>query len=148
MNVKSVRNSPQVTKFFTLFLFAYACFIVKPLHISQTREAVQDPMHAVVNVLSVRANLVSFWRVTLLQGDHKFSVLLMITIQKVASNVQSGPRQSPDFIHTPKCFLEDRVQYSTVHIPNVFCDGHLQITSFLYCNLQVHTDFLITLYVC
>jgi hypothetical protein len=25
--------------------------------------------------------------------------------------------------------LEDRVQYSTVHIPNVFCDGHLQIIS-------------------
>ena len=25
------------------------------------------------------------------------------------------------FIDTPKCVLEDRVQYSTVHIPNVFC---------------------------
>jgi hypothetical protein len=23
--------------------------------------------------------------------------------------------------------LEDRVQYSTVHVPNVFCDGHLRI---------------------
>jgi hypothetical protein len=31
---------------------------------------------------------------------------------------------------TPNCVLEDRVQYSTVHIPNVFCDGHLQIIYF------------------
>ena len=33
------------------------------------------------------------------------------------------------FIDTPNCVLEDRVQYSMVHIPNVFCDGHLQIIS-------------------
>ena len=45
------------------------------------------------------------------------------------------------------CVLEDRVQYSTVHIPNVFCDGHLQLIScVLYCNRQVHRDILITLY--
>jgi len=31
------------------------------------------------------------------------------------------------FIDTPNCVLEDRVQYITVHIPNVFCDRHLQI---------------------
>jgi hypothetical protein len=33
---------------------------------------------------------------TILQGDQKVSVHLMITIQKVTSNVQSVPRQSPD----------------------------------------------------
>jgi len=31
-----------------------------------------------------------------IQGDQKFSVHLMITIQKVTCNVQSVPRQSPD----------------------------------------------------
>jgi hypothetical protein len=31
-----------------------------------------------------------------IQGDQKVSVHLMITIQKVTSNVQSVPRQSPD----------------------------------------------------
>jgi len=31
------------------------------------------------------------------------------------------------FIDTPNCVLEDRVQYSTVHIPNVFCDDHRQL---------------------
>jgi hypothetical protein len=31
-----------------------------------------------------------------IQGDQKVSVHLMITIQKVISNVQSVPRQSPD----------------------------------------------------
>jgi hypothetical protein len=41
------------------------------------------------------------------------------------------------FIDTPNCVLKDRVQYSMVHIPNVFCDGYL----------QVHRDFLITLYI-
>jgi hypothetical protein len=52
-----------------------------------------------------------------IQGDQKVSVHLMITIQKVTSNVQSD---------TPNCVLEDRVQCSTV-IPNVLCDGHLQL---------------------
>jgi hypothetical protein len=32
----------------------------------------------------------------LIQGDQKVSVYLMITIQKVTSNVQRVPRQSPD----------------------------------------------------
>jgi hypothetical protein len=31
-----------------------------------------------------------------IQGDQKVSVHVMITIQKVTSNVQSVPRQSPD----------------------------------------------------
>jgi hypothetical protein len=33
-----------------------------------------------------------------IEGDLKVSVNLMITIQKVTSNVQSVPRQSPTFI--------------------------------------------------
>jgi hypothetical protein len=37
---------------------------------------------------------------THIQGDQIVSVNLMITIQKVTSNVQSVPRQSPD-IDTP-----------------------------------------------
>jgi hypothetical protein len=36
-----------------------------------------------------------------IQGDQKVSVHLMITIQKVASNVQSVPRQSPDIHWQP-----------------------------------------------
>jgi hypothetical protein len=47
-----------------------------------------------------------------------------------------SPASLETFINTPNCVLEDRVQYSTVHIPNVFCNGHR----------QVHSDFLITLY--
>jgi hypothetical protein len=56
------------------------------------------------------------------------------------------------FIGTPNCVLEDRVQYTTVHIPNVFCDGNLQIINCMgivriHCVFhQVHRDFLITLY--
>ena len=59
-----------------------------------------------------------------------------------------SPASLQTFIDTPNCVLEDRVQYSTVHIPNVFCDCHLQLVScVLYCNRQVHRDFLITLYI-
>ena len=33
-------------------------------------------------------------------------------------------------VDTPKCVLEDRVQYSMVHILNVLYDGHLQLIDF------------------
>jgi hypothetical protein len=51
----------------------------------------------------------------------------MITIRKVTSNVQSAPVSLQTCIDTPNCVLDDRVLYNTVHIPNVFCDGHLQL---------------------
>jgi hypothetical protein len=38
-----------------------------------------------------------------------------------------SPASLQTFIDTLSCILEDLVQYSTVYIPNVFCDGHLQI---------------------
>jgi hypothetical protein len=40
-----------------------------------------------------------------------------------------SPAYLQTFIDTSNCVLEDRVQYSTVHITNVFCDGHFQIIS-------------------
>jgi hypothetical protein len=57
-----------------------------------------------------------------------------------------SPASLQTFIDTPNCVLEDRVQYSTVHTPNVFCDDH-RFACFLYCNHQVHRDFLIILYI-
>jgi hypothetical protein len=54
---------------------------------------------------------------------------------QVMFKVSPGGLQT--FIDTSNCVLEDRVQYSTVHIPNVFCDGHLQlINCVLYCDRQ------------
>ena len=47
-----------------------------------------------------------------------------------------SPASLQTFNNTPNCVLEDRVHYSAVHIPNVFCDGHR----------QVHRNFVITLY--
>jgi hypothetical protein len=44
--------------------------------------------------------------------------------------VPPPPSSLTTFIDTPNCVLEDRVQYSMVRIPNVFCDGHLQIINF------------------
>jgi hypothetical protein len=46
------------------------------------------------------------------------------------------------FIDMPNCVLEDRVQYRTVHIPNVFCDGHLQIMNCVRI-VRIHWVFLI-----
>jgi hypothetical protein len=63
-----------------------------------------------------------------------------------------SPANLQIFIDTQSCVLEDRVQYSRVHFPNVFCVGHLLTINcvgnacFLYCNYQVRRDFLITLY--
>ena len=57
------------------------------------------------------------------------------------------PPSLKTFIDTPNCVLEDSVQYSTVKIPNVFCDGRLQLINYVYCNRQVHTELLITLYI-
>jgi hypothetical protein len=58
---------------------------------------------------------------------------------------KQSPASPQTFIDTPNCVLEDRAQYSTVHIPNV-CDGHIQIINCVYYNRQVHRDLLITLY--
>jgi len=41
------------------------------------------------------------------------------------------PASIQTFIDTANCVLEDRDQYSAVHIPNVFCDGHLQLINFV-----------------
>jgi hypothetical protein len=55
-----------------------------------------------------------------------------------------SPASLPTFIDTPNCVLKDRVQYSTVHIPNVFCDGHLQIINCVRI-VRIHRVFHRTL---
>ena len=57
-----------------------------------------------------------------------------------------SPARLQTFVDMPKCVLEDRVQYSRVLIPNVFCDGHLQLISCVGIFRQVYRDFLNTLY--
>jgi len=42
-----------------------------------------------------------------------------------------SPASHQTFIDTPNCVLEDRVQYSTVHIPNVFWDETVYNTVFV-----------------
>jgi hypothetical protein len=44
------------------------------------------------------------------------------------------------FIDTSNCVIEDRVQYSTVHIRNVFCGYNLQIISCLGI-VRIHWGF-------
>ena len=91
-------------------------------------------MHREVIVVFMNKN-------TGLQGDPKSVVVL---------SLPPPPYGLQTIIDTPNCVLEDRVQYSTVHIPKVFCDGHFQFISCVGdCSntlSQVYTDFLITLY--
>jgi hypothetical protein len=47
--------------------------------------------------------------------------------RKIQVMFKVSPASLQTFTDTPNCVLEDRVQYSTVHIPNVFCDDHLQL---------------------
>jgi hypothetical protein len=65
--------------------------------------------------------------VQIIQGDQKVSVHLMITIQKVTSNVQSVPCQSPD-----RWLIGDWN-----------CLKYCISACFLFCNHQVHRDFLV-----
>jgi len=51
-----------------------------------------------------------------------------------------SPASLQIFIDTLICVLEDRVQQSMVYIPNVFCDGHLQLINCVGI-VQIHWDF-------
>jgi hypothetical protein len=55
-----------------------------------------------------------------------------------------SPANLETYIDTPNCALGDRVQYSTVHIPNVFCDGQLKLFKILllvFCTVIIrHTE--------
>jgi hypothetical protein len=65
--------------------------------------------------------------VVLIQGDQKVFVHLISQYRKLHVMFKVSTANLQTFVDTPYCVLEDRVQYSTVHIPNVYCDGHLQI---------------------
>jgi hypothetical protein len=91
-----------------------------------------------------------------IQDDKKYSVHLMITIQKVTSNVQSAPRYC---LAQSDCLAADRqgqgdtrltLTPSAIHNSNYVImesdwNSFKYFCVFLYCN-QVHRDFLITLY--
>jgi hypothetical protein len=94
----------------------------------------------------------AIWHLTSdIQRDQKVSVHLMITIQKVASNIQRTPCQSPDIHHQGQG--DTRLTLMPSVIPN---SNYIIMVSdwnflkyfclFLYYNYQVFRDFLITLY--
>jgi hypothetical protein len=62
-----------------------------------------------------------------IQSDKKFLCTWLSQYRKLQVIFKMSPASLQTFIDTPNCVLEDRVQYSTVHTSNVFCDGHLQI---------------------
>jgi hypothetical protein len=63
------------------------------------------------------------------QGDQKVFVTWWLQYIKLQVMLKVSPASLQTFIDTPNCVLEDRVQYTTVHTPNVFCDVHLQIVN-------------------
>jgi hypothetical protein len=59
-----------------------------------------------------------------------------------------SPASLQTFIDTPNCVLEDRVQNSTVHIPNVFCDGHLKLSNCVGIVIVRRTETFWSLCIC
>jgi hypothetical protein len=53
-----------------------------------------------------------------------------------------SPASLQTFIDTPNCVLKDRVQYSTVHIPNVLSDDHPQIINCVGI-VRIHSVFFV-----
>ena len=69
------------------------------------------------------------YSVTLYRVIKKFLSTWWLQYRKLQVKFKVSPTSLQTFIDTSNCVLEDPVQYSKVHIPNVFCDGHLQIIS-------------------
>jgi hypothetical protein len=88
-----------------------------------------------------------------IQDDQKSLCTWWLQYRKLQVMFKVSTVSLQTFIDMPNCVLKDRAQYSTVHIPNVFCDGPssnhqlcrdcLNTLSCLYCNHQVHRDVLI-----
>jgi hypothetical protein len=76
-----------------------------------------------------------------IQGDQKVSVHLMITIQKVPSNVQCPPASLQTFIDTGLTLTLSVIPNSNyvIMVSDWNCLNYFCI--FLYCNHQVHRDF-------
>ena len=87
-----------------------------------------------------------------IQSDQKVSVHLMISIQKVTSNVQNVLRQFPDiYWHAELCSRRPCSVKHGLHSEYILWWNCLKccifcVFFFLYCNRQVHRDFLITVY--
>jgi len=62
-----------------------------------------------------------------MQGDQKSLWTWWLQYRKLQVMFKVSLASLQTFIDMPNCVFEDRVQYSTVHIPIVFCDGHLQL---------------------
>jgi hypothetical protein len=76
----------------------------------------------------------------IIQGDQKVSVHLTITIQKVTSNVQSVPHQSPDiYWQTPSVFPNSNY---VIVVSDWNCLKYF-LSVFLYCNHQVKIFLLV-----
>jgi hypothetical protein len=65
-----------------------------------------------------------------------------IQYRKLQVMFKVSPASLQTFIDTPICVLQDCCQYSTVHIPSVFCADHLQ-TIFCLGSVQIPWVFFI-----
>jgi len=71
-------------------------------------------------------NIISSLRLLLHRVNKKTLCTWWLQYRKLQVMFKVSPASLQTFIDTPNCVLEDRVQYSTVHIPNVFYEGHRQ----------------------
>ena len=70
--------------------------IIKLIKIQEIFQGTFKLISIMRQVLYLRRQIIEHPNPRIIQGDQKISVHLMITIQKVTSNVQSAPHKSPD----------------------------------------------------
>jgi hypothetical protein len=94
-----------------------------PINLSSGLNDLFPPQRVVTRTISLPVFCSSF----LYRVIKKFLWTWWLQYRKLQVMFTVSPASLQTFIDTPNCVLEDRVQYSTVHIPNVFYDDRIQI---------------------
>jgi hypothetical protein len=76
----------------------------------------------------------------------KYLYTWRLQYRKLQVMFKVSPASLQTFIDTPNCVIDERVQYSAVRIPNVFCDGHLQIINILWWPFSDHQYFVMAIF--
>jgi hypothetical protein len=136
----------------TMYCLSLVCWIITPLHVLGISTAHHQEVECiyVANGTCYTAELTVSGPMAVnseVLGDQKVPVHLMIQYRKLQVMFKVSPTSLQTFIDTPSWVLEDRVQCSTVHIPTVFCDGHLQIISNTMVSTCMHVMLVVMLFV-
>jgi hypothetical protein len=107
-----------------LFIFWKKVYVPSATHSRYT----ESDHSACLSYLRVKAMCVCIY-IYIYRVIKKSLCTWWLQYRKLQVMFKVSPASLHTFLDTPNCVLEDRVHYSTVHIPNVFSDSHLQLIS-------------------